>query len=81
MKVDTLNRRDENATQRLSLSLPPMQSDALNSMAQATSLSKNELIRHAVALLNVALSARKKGLKLALIDDDDEVVGHIVSTV
>ena len=75
------HRIEEATTQRFSLSLPPMQSEALNSMARSTSLSKNELIRHAVALLNVALSARKKGLKLALIDDNDEVVGHIVSTV
>lgn len=74
-------RQVENAPQRFSLSLPPLQSDALNAMVDATSLSKNELVRHAVALLSVAHRARLKGLRLALIDDDDDVVGHIVPTV
>lgn len=74
-------RREDTAAQRFTLSLPPMQNEALNSMAQATRLSKNELMRHAVALLNVAVNARRKGLRMALVNDDDDVVGHIVSTV
>lgn len=72
---------DEVALQRFSMSLPPMQNDALNAMSRSTGLSKVELIRHAVALLNVAVSARKRGLNLALTNDDNDVVGHIVSTV
>ena len=83
MDNDTITevRRDDSAPQRFSLSLPPLQSEALNALTQATSLSKNELVRHAVALLSVAHRARVKGLRLALVDDDDTVVGHIVQTV
>lgn len=73
--------RKEAVPQRFSLSLPPLQSEALNAMADSTSLSKKELIRNAVALLSVAHRARQKGLRLALVDDDDDVVGHIVATV
>ena len=80
-KAATEPRQDDSVPQRFSLSLPPLQSDALNTMAQSTSLSKNELVRHAVALLSVAHRARLKGLRLALINDDDDVVGHIVPTV
>jgi hypothetical protein len=67
--------------QRFTASLPPPQNDALNAMAAETGLSKNDLIRNAVALLNVAFKARKKGFELAVINDDDGVVGRIVSTV
>lgn len=74
-------RSEEAAIQRFSLSLPPLQNEALNLLVQSTGLSKNELMRHAIALLSVAHSARKKGLTLALANDDDAVVGHIVSTV
>lgn len=69
-----------NAAQRFSLSLPPPQSQALNAMVQQTGLSKNELLRHAVALLNVAIGARKRGLHMALANEENEVVGQIVST-
>ena len=71
----------ESLPSRFSVSLPPMQDEALRSMSAYTKLSKNDLIRHAVALLNVSVSARRKGLRLALINNKDEVVGHIVSTV
>lgn len=84
MEMDTVereSRRDASAPQRFSLSLPPLQNEALNALVQSTSLSKNELVRHAVALLSVAHRARVKGLRLALVDDEDAVVGHIVSTV
>jgi hypothetical protein len=69
-----------NISQRLSLSLPPPQSEALNSMVEQTGLSKNELLRHAVALLNVAIGARKRGLHMALANDENVVVGQIIST-
>lgn len=71
----------EKAPPRLTLSLPPLQNEALNEMVRMTSLSKTELIRQAVALLNVAVRARRKGLELALCNDDDEVVMKITSTV
>jgi hypothetical protein len=81
MLKSSTNRREENVPQRFSLSLPPLQNEALNTLAHATSLSKNELMRHAIALLSVTHNARKKGLRLALVNDEDNVVGHIVSTV
>jgi Ribbon-helix-helix protein, copG family len=69
------------ATPRLTLSLPPLQNEALNEMVLLTGLSKTELIRQAVALLNVAVRAKKKGLELSLANSDDEVVMKIASTV
>jgi hypothetical protein len=81
MSDTTAAHPPESVVQRFSLSLPPLQNEALNAMAQATSLSKTELMRQAVALLSITHRAREKGLKLALVDDDDGVVSHIVSTV
>ena len=80
-KQDEGTSRKAVVTQRFSLSLPPLQSDALNTMAGTTSLSKNELLRNAVALLSVAHRARQKGLRLALVNDDDAVVSHIVGPI
>jgi hypothetical protein len=77
----TTARQDAGGVQRFSLSLPPLQNEALNAMAEATSLSKTELVRQAVALLSITHRAREKGLKLALVNDGDDVVSHIVSTV
>ena len=73
--------QEEKSPPRLTLSLPPIQNDALNDMVQATGLSKTELIRQAVALLNVSMRARKKGLSLALANEEDEVVMKIASTI
>ena len=72
---------EEKSAPRLTVSLPPMQNEALNEMVKTTGLSKTELIRHAVALLNVSVRARKKGLSLGVINSDNEVVVEIASTV
>lgn len=69
------------APARFSVSLPKVQNDALNQLVKETGLSKNELLRNAVALLNIAYRGRMKGLNMSLTNEDDQVVSHIVSTV
>jgi hypothetical protein len=65
---------------RLTVSIPYRQNAALDEMAEATGLSKPDLLRHAVALLNVAYRARSKELDVAIINSDDKVVAHIAQT-
>ena len=81
VREDKVVPRKAAIPQRFSLSLPPLQSESLNAMADTTSLSKNELVRNAVSLLSVAHRARLKGLRLALVNDDDAVVSHIVGPI
>jgi hypothetical protein len=70
------------APARMSLSLATRQNALLEEMAETTGMSKNELLRHAVALLSIVVKAREKGLALALAEeDDDRVKERIVSTV
>jgi len=66
---------------RFSLSVPPRQQEALEDLSHTTGLTKNELIRQAIGLLTIAVTARDKGLILALANDKDEVLTHIVSSV
>ena len=67
---------------RLSLSLPARQGEELDELARSTGMTKNELLRQAVALLVVAVKARERGLKLALADDEsNEVRERLISTV
>lgn len=65
---------------RFSVSIPSPQNDALDAISKQTGYSKNELIRHALAILTTSIEARKKGLDLAL-SRDDKFVGRIISTI
>ena len=67
---------------RLSLNLPLRQGEELDDMARQTGLTKNELLRQAVALLSLTVKARRRGLHLALAEDDsDRVKERVVSTI
>ena len=66
---------------RVNATLGRGQSATLDAMVKVTGLPKPELVRHAIALLNVAVRAKRKGLELALINDNDDVVAHIASTM
>jgi Ribbon-helix-helix protein, copG family len=67
---------------RLSVSLASQQNVQLDEMVEVTGMTKNELVRQAVALLSIVVKARKKGLTLALAkEDDDYVKQRIASTV
>jgi metal-responsive CopG/Arc/MetJ family transcriptional regulator len=78
--MENAHSNDRVGVERFSVSLPSPQNDALNTISRETGMSKNELIRHALALLTTSVEARKKGLDLAL-SKDDRFVGRIVSTV
>jgi hypothetical protein len=55
----------------ITLSLPPLQSEALNEMVTITGLSKSQLVMHGVELLNIAIRAKKQHLELVLRNQDD----------
>lgn len=56
--------------ERFSVSIPSPQNEALDVIARQTGLSKNDLVRHAVAILTTSYEAKRKGLDLALAKDD-----------
>jgi hypothetical protein len=66
---------------RSTYSLPPRHQTALDEMSASTGLTKNELIRQAIGLLTIAVTARERGLVLALANDEDKVLSHIVSSL
>ena len=58
--------------ERFTVSIPSHQYDAVDAIAKRTGLSKNEIFRHALAILMTSEEAKKKGLDLALARDDKE---------
>lgn len=76
----TSNSRNGSGGGRINLSLAQRQNALVDEISVETGLSRQEVVRHAIALFNVAIRARKKGLDVAMINDDDDVVGHIATT-
>jgi hypothetical protein len=66
---------------RSTYSLPPRQQETLDRLSTSTGLTKNELIRQAIGLLTIAVTARERGLVLALANDEDKVLSHIISSI
>lgn len=63
------NEDNRNKPDRFSVSIPTPQSDALDALIKETGLSKNDLVRQAIAILNASMEAKKKGLDLAFTKD------------
>lgn len=66
---------------RSSYFLPPRHQTVLDDLSTSTGLTKNELIRQAISLLSIAVTARERGLVLALANEEDKVLSHIVSSI
>lgn len=70
------NEEGRSKPERFSVSIPAPQNEALDHLTKETGLSKNDLIRQAVAILNATMEAKRKGLQLAFTKDE-----LVVSTV
>ncbi len=65
-------------TIRLSLDLSPELNATLEDLSQRMHTTKSEVLRKAIALVNVAADAKEHGNRLAITDADRKVVTEIV---
>jgi regulator of PEP synthase PpsR (kinase-PPPase family) len=63
---------------KLSLLISPQLNEALETMAQESGTTKSDILRKAIALLEVALDARKEGKGIGIVTKDRQVVTEIV---
>ena len=66
---------------RLSLDVSPGLNDLLERLAGETHSTKSEVLRKAIALMEVAVEAAEKGQKLGILDKDRNVTTEIVGIV
>jgi predicted transcriptional regulator len=63
---------------RLTFDVSAELNEMLEKLAEQTSATKSEVLRKAIALMDVAVDAKSKGQKIVLADDKDQVVTKIV---
>jgi len=63
---------------KLSLHLSAETNDLLEKMCKEGHMTKSELLRKSVALMEVALKYKKQGNHLAVIDDEGHKISEIV---
>lgn len=63
---------------RLTVDVTDELNERLNSLAEETGGSKSELLRKAIALVEVAVQAKRAGRHVAVVDRDEKVVSTIV---
>ena len=63
---------------RLSVDFSPEVYDLMSQLAEETHTTKSDLLRKAIALIEVAVHAKQRGEKLGLMDKDRNVVTEIV---
>ena len=63
---------------RLTFDVSSELNEMLEKLAEQTSATKSEVLRKAIALMDVAVDAKSKGQKIVLADNDDRVVTKIV---
>ena len=66
------------ATVKMSLHLSPETNDALKAMSEDNHMTKSELLRKALALMEVALKNKEKGNHLVIVDKNDKKVSEII---
>jgi predicted transcriptional regulator len=69
----------KNEKVKLSLEVSRDVNELLERMAEASSNgSKSDLLRKAIALMEVAVEAKRKGQSLAMVDKEDKLVTKII---
>lgn len=63
---------------RLSLDVSPELNDTLGELAQKTGTTKSEVLRKAIALMEVAVEAKEKHNRLGILDEERHLVREIV---
>jgi predicted DNA-binding protein len=66
------------ATVKMSLHLSPETNDRLEKLCEDNHLTKSDLLRKSLALMEVALKYKKKGNHLIVVDEKDHKVSEII---
>ncbi len=66
------------ATVKMSLHLSPETNDTLEQLSEDNHMTKSELLRKALALIEVALKNKEKGNHLIIVDKNDKKVSEIL---
>ena len=73
-----INDKKIKETVRFSLDMAPESSQLLEELAAATGGTKSDVLRKAVALMEVAMKGKKRGLRLGLASENQELTTEIV---
>jgi predicted transcriptional regulator len=68
----------ENQKVRLSLDLSSQANNVLDELATQQSTTKADILRKAIELISVSMAAKQKGQRLALLDNDKNVISEII---
>lgn len=63
---------------RLSLDLSEELNETLDRLAADSGTTKSDVLRKAIVLVEVAAQAKRKHQKLAIVDEEEQVVSRIV---
>lgn len=63
---------------RLSLDISRELNDLLEQLATTTGGTKSDVLRKAIALMEVAIDGKRRGLKLGLADKDQQLTTEII---
>lgn len=66
------------ATIKMSLHLSPETNDTLEQLADENHITKSELLRKALALIEVAFKSKGEGNHLAILDKNNKKVSEII---
>ncbi len=76
--MQKLQNKPEKEKVRLSLDISPELNKLLEDLAATTGGTKSDVLRKAIALMEVAVDARRRGLKLGLAEKDQTLATEIV---
>ncbi len=63
---------------RLTLDVTDELNERLNGLAEEAGGSKSEILRKAIALIELAINAKRSGKHMAVVDQNDKVVTTVV---
>ena len=78
LKTTRGSPKNEKEKVRLSLDISPELNALLESLATTTGGTKSDVLRKAIALMEVAVDAKRRGLKLGLAEKDQPLVTEII---
>ncbi|MGB9182346.1 MAG: ribbon-helix-helix domain-containing protein [Pyrinomonadaceae bacterium] len=70
--------KNEKEKIRLSLDISPELNALLEQLAAKTGGTKSDVLRKAIALMEVAVDAKRRGLKLGLAEKDQQLATEII---
>jgi predicted transcriptional regulator len=63
---------------RFSVKIAPEMAQKLETMAKDTHSSKSDILRKALLIMDIAIDNKKRGIKLALVNNEGQKVSEIV---